>query len=123
MFLTDHLLAFEITSIVLLQNREKNRDLMPYVTAVLMTIALFFAAVGLASMDDLGLSDDDWLEPRRTSVVTKALVGLVLVALGFLAGAAFNHYFDRDIDEMMSRKDSGICSRVPRASSAAMSPL
>ena len=36
------LILSTITSIVLLQNRERNRDLMPYVTAVLMTICVFF---------------------------------------------------------------------------------
>src|SRR5262245_49300775 len=30
------------TTVVLLQNRERNRVLMPYVTATLMTVALFF---------------------------------------------------------------------------------
>lgn len=32
--------------------------------------------------------DEEWLEARRTSPVTKVLVGLVLVALGFLAGVS-----------------------------------
>ena len=36
------LILTSMTSIVLLQNRERNRDLMPYVTAVLMTISVFF---------------------------------------------------------------------------------
>lgn len=36
--------------------------------------------------DDGGLVDDDWIEPRRRSRVTIALVVALLVALGFLAG-------------------------------------
>ena len=32
--------------------------------------------------------DEEWLEPRSTSRVTKVLVGLVLVAFGFLAGVS-----------------------------------
>jgi cytochrome c-type biogenesis protein CcmF len=39
------LILTSITSVVLLQNRARNRDLMPYVTAVLMLIALFFLAM------------------------------------------------------------------------------
>ncbi|MBI1815513.1 MAG: heme lyase CcmF/NrfE family subunit [Deltaproteobacteria bacterium] len=36
------LILSSISSIVLLQNRDRNRDMMPYVTAVLMTICVFF---------------------------------------------------------------------------------
>ena len=36
------LILTSITSVVLIQNRRKNRDLMPYVTAVLMTVSVFF---------------------------------------------------------------------------------
>lgn len=36
--------------------------------------------------DDEGLVDDEWVEPRRRSRVTIALVMALLVALGFLAG-------------------------------------
>ena len=32
--------------------------------------------------------DEEWLEPRSTSRLTKVLVGLVLVAFGFLAGVS-----------------------------------
>ena len=34
-----------ISAVVVLQNRHKNRDLMPYVMATLMTVALFFSAL------------------------------------------------------------------------------
>ncbi|HEX7408641.1 MAG TPA: heme lyase CcmF/NrfE family subunit [Candidatus Binatia bacterium] len=34
-----------MTAVVLLQNRERNRELMPYVTAVLMIVAIFFLAM------------------------------------------------------------------------------
>ena len=37
---------------------------------------------------DADFLDEEWLETRRTSPVTKVLVGLVLVALGFLAGVS-----------------------------------
>ena len=33
------------TAIVVLQNRRKNRELLPYVVSILMTIALFFSAI------------------------------------------------------------------------------
>jgi cytochrome c-type biogenesis protein CcmF len=36
------LILTSISAVVLLQNRRKNRDLMPFVTAVLMTVAFFF---------------------------------------------------------------------------------
>jgi cytochrome c-type biogenesis protein CcmF len=36
------LILSSMSAVVLLQNRDKNRDLMPYVTAVLMSVALFF---------------------------------------------------------------------------------
>ncbi|HVN84913.1 MAG TPA: heme lyase CcmF/NrfE family subunit [Candidatus Binatia bacterium] len=36
------LILTSVTAVVLLQNRERNRDLMPYVTAVLMTTSVFF---------------------------------------------------------------------------------
>jgi len=36
------LILTSITSVVLLQNRERNRDLMPYVTAILMIVSVFF---------------------------------------------------------------------------------
>ncbi len=39
------LILTSISAVVHLQNRHKNRDLMPYVTAVLMSIALFFSAL------------------------------------------------------------------------------
>jgi len=39
------LILTSMTSVVLLQNRYKNRELMPYVTAVLMLIALFFLSM------------------------------------------------------------------------------
>ncbi|MBI4518307.1 MAG: heme lyase CcmF/NrfE family subunit [Deltaproteobacteria bacterium] len=39
------LILTSITAVVLLQNRERNRDLMPYVNAVLMAIAVFFFAM------------------------------------------------------------------------------
>ena len=39
------LILTSITTVVVLQNRHRHRDLMPYVTAVLMTIALFFLAL------------------------------------------------------------------------------
>ena len=32
--------------------------------------------------------DEEWLEPRSTSRLTKVLIGLVLVAFGFLAGVS-----------------------------------
>jgi hypothetical protein len=37
---------------------------------------------------DSDFLDEEWLEPRRTSRLTKVLVGLVLVSLGFLAGVS-----------------------------------
>jgi cytochrome c-type biogenesis protein CcmF len=39
------LLLTSMTAVVLLQNRHKNRELMPYVTAVLMLVALFFLSM------------------------------------------------------------------------------
>jgi cytochrome c-type biogenesis protein CcmF len=39
------LILTSMSSVVLLQNRERNRALMPYVTAVLMVIALFFLSM------------------------------------------------------------------------------
>jgi hypothetical protein len=41
-------------------------------------------------VDDGDVMDADWTEdePRRTGTLTKALVGLLLVALGFLGGVA-----------------------------------
>src|SRR5215475_1549796 len=39
------LILSSISAVVVLQNRHKNRDLMPYVMAVLMTVALFFSAL------------------------------------------------------------------------------
>ena len=39
------LILTSITAVVVLQNRHRHRDLMPYATAVLMTIALFFLAL------------------------------------------------------------------------------
>ncbi len=39
------LILTSFTSTVILQNRDRNRDLMPYVTAVLMLVALFFLAM------------------------------------------------------------------------------
>src|SRR6266852_4713896 len=39
------LILTSMTAVVLLQNRYKNRELMPYVTAVLMLIALFFLSM------------------------------------------------------------------------------
>ncbi len=39
------LILTSITAVVELQNRDKNRELMPYVTAVLMTIACFFLSL------------------------------------------------------------------------------
>jgi cytochrome c-type biogenesis protein CcmF len=39
------LILTSISSIVLLQNRDRNRDLLPHVTATLMTIAVFFLAL------------------------------------------------------------------------------
>src|SRR5690242_2523940 len=37
---------------------------------------------------DADFLDQEWLEPRRGSMATKVLVGLLLVALGFLAGVS-----------------------------------
>src|SRR5215475_1048320 len=39
------LILTSMSAIVVLQNRTKNRDLMPYVMAVLMTVAVFFSAL------------------------------------------------------------------------------
>ena len=39
------LILTSISAVVVLQNRHKNRDLMPYVMAVLMSVALFFSAL------------------------------------------------------------------------------
>ncbi len=39
------LILSSMSAVVVLQNRTKNRDLMPYVMAALMTVALFFAAL------------------------------------------------------------------------------
>ena len=40
-------------------------------------------------VDDGDVMDADWMdEPRRTGTLTKVLVGLLLVALGFLGGVA-----------------------------------
>jgi cytochrome c-type biogenesis protein CcmF len=39
------LILTSMSSVVILQNREKNRELMPYVTATLMVIALFFLSM------------------------------------------------------------------------------
>jgi len=39
------LILTSMSSVVVLQNRSKNRDLMPYVIAVLMTVALFFSGL------------------------------------------------------------------------------
>ena len=36
------LILTSMSAVVILQNREKNRELMPYVTATLMVVALFF---------------------------------------------------------------------------------
>ena len=39
------LILTSMSAVVVLQNREKNRDLMPYVMATLMAVALFFSAL------------------------------------------------------------------------------
>jgi len=39
------LILTSFSAVVVLQNRQKNRDLMPYVMAVLMSVAVFFAAL------------------------------------------------------------------------------
>src|SRR6185369_3557520 len=39
------LILTSMSAVVVLQNRGKNRDLMPYVMAVLMTVAVFFSSL------------------------------------------------------------------------------